>query len=278
MLAYLEGTLLYKDGDSWIVKSGCVGYRVCIPQGLHGAGHPGQAMVLWIESLVHDGAFTFFGFTDLDELRWFRWLVAVPGVGGKMAAHILAGLSPDDLAQAITAEQTRWLRQVDGVGPKLASRLITELAERARQWEKNKVLGLQTSPATPTSAPTSLSSPVDQETQPASMAPQKSDTALPSEPGAPNVSPNVSPQVLPQVSPNGLHKVAPKKAALGQTSPPQMPERARSSHKTEAILALEALGYSYKQAQQAVTQVIAQANIVQSTAQLIQAGLALLTN
>lgn len=134
MISYLEGRVLAKEMPYVTVLAGFVGYAVAVCVETWQALPLGESTQLWIETVPAESGTQLFGFLDPQARRWFRWLVAVPGVGGKSALHILSVLPPAALACAIIHEHTAALRNADGVGPKLAARLCTELKDKARHW------------------------------------------------------------------------------------------------------------------------------------------------
>jgi Holliday junction DNA helicase RuvA len=134
MIGYLEGTIVLIQGDRcWVSVSG-IGHIVCIGGRLASTVHTGKPITLWIESIVHDGQEHLFGFICREEQTWFQWLVAVAGVGGRLAMNILSLYQPHDLSPLLRQGNVVALRQVEGVGPKLANRLVTELKDKALSW------------------------------------------------------------------------------------------------------------------------------------------------
>lgn len=131
MIARLKG-LVDEIGADWLVVdvSG-VGYLVYCPvrtvAGLPGRGMPVQ---LHIETHVREDHISLYGFADARERECFRLLTTVQGVGAKVALAILGTLSPDQLVEAILAQDKAQLTRADGVGPRLAARLLTELKDR----------------------------------------------------------------------------------------------------------------------------------------------------
>lgn len=88
-------------------------------------------MSLLIETHVREDHIHLFGFASAGERDWFRHLLSVQGVGARMALAILGVLSPDELLQAIAAQDKTPLTRANGVGPKLAGRVILELKDKA---------------------------------------------------------------------------------------------------------------------------------------------------
>ena len=52
------------------------------------------------------------------------------GVGAKVCLSILSVLSPNQLAQAVSAQDKASFTRASGVGPKLAARIVTELKDK----------------------------------------------------------------------------------------------------------------------------------------------------
>lgn len=131
MIARLKG-LIDEVGPDWLVidVSG-VGYLVHCPartiSALPGVGLSAQ---LHIETHVREDQISLYGFAELRERDCFRLLTTVQGVGAKVGLAILGTLSPDQLVEAILAQDKAQLLCADGVGPRLAARLLTELKDR----------------------------------------------------------------------------------------------------------------------------------------------------
>ncbi len=131
MIGKLSGRIDSVSGSRVIIDVGGVGYVVaCSARTLRAIGGVGEAASLRIETLVREDAISLYGFADALEQDWFNLLTTVQGVGAKVAMAILGSLSPEQLGQAIAAQDKTMLTQADGVGPKLALRLITELKDK----------------------------------------------------------------------------------------------------------------------------------------------------
>jgi Holliday junction DNA helicase RuvA len=139
MIGKLSGRIDNVSGSHVILDVSGVGYVVtCSARTLRNIGAVGEAASLRIETHVREDAINLYGFADTVEQDWFRLLTTVQGVGAKVALAILGSVSPEQLAQAIAAQDKAALTQADGVGPKLALRLVTEL--------KDKIPAFMTSP------------------------------------------------------------------------------------------------------------------------------------
>jgi Holliday junction DNA helicase RuvA len=132
MIARLRGLVDSAGPDSAVIDVGGVGYLVFgSSRTLSRLPRPGEATALHIETHVREDHIHLYGFIDAAERDWFRLLLTVQGVGGKVALAILSALSPDELGRAVAAGDRASLSRASGVGPKLAARLATELKDKA---------------------------------------------------------------------------------------------------------------------------------------------------
>jgi Holliday junction DNA helicase RuvA len=131
VIASLRGTLAEKGAGSCVIEAAGVGYLVHVST--HTAGElpdRGQPVFLRTRQVVREDALTLFGFADPDELRLFDLLIAVSGVGPRLALALLSGLRPQALARAVREQQVGALVAVPGIGRKTAERLIVELKDK----------------------------------------------------------------------------------------------------------------------------------------------------
>ena len=131
MIASLRGTLVEKGPGSCVIEAAGVGYLVSVSS--HTAEElprPGEPVFLRTRQVVREDAVTLFGFADPEELRLFDLLIAVSGVGPKLALALLSGLKPHALARAIRGEEIGALVAVPGIGRKTAERLVVDLRDK----------------------------------------------------------------------------------------------------------------------------------------------------
>ena len=133
MIGHLCGDVLSLQPDRCVLRVGGVGYVVRICQRLSESVSCGDNLEVWIEHIMHEGESSLFGFKSEYEQKWFRWLIAVQGVGGRVALQILSAFPPDELCCILCEKRASDLRRAEGVGPKLAERLVTELGKKASQ-------------------------------------------------------------------------------------------------------------------------------------------------
>lgn len=131
MIAYLRGRLLEKHPNRVVVDVNGVGYDVHVPvSSFYGLGEPGADVALRIHTHVREDAISLFGFGSALELQLFERLIAVGGIGPKVALAVLSGIEPPDLVQAVQRGDVARLTAIPGVGKKTAERIVLELKDR----------------------------------------------------------------------------------------------------------------------------------------------------
>ncbi len=128
MIGRLAGLLAEKSPPQLLVDVGGVGYEVDVPMStFYNLPGLGEKVVLLTHFVVREDAQLLFGFLTHDERSTFRQLVKISGIGPRLALSILSGLSVNELAQAITRQDSGRLVKVPGIGKKTAERLLLEL-------------------------------------------------------------------------------------------------------------------------------------------------------
>lgn len=148
MIAHLTGTVLRTDANSVVLDVNGVGYRALVPLNVLSSLPPeGGKLSLFTTMIVREDDITLYGFRSAEEQQMFQELMAVAGVGPKVALSLLSVLEGPQLAQAIASGDTKTLTRVPGVGPKLAQRIALELGDRmARMAFDLKVQGAAGAP------------------------------------------------------------------------------------------------------------------------------------
>jgi Holliday junction DNA helicase RuvA len=132
VIGKLSGLVDEVDDDHLILDVGGVGYLVhASARTLGRLPGRGEAVALMIETVVREDAILLYGFHEQAERDWFRLLNTVQGVGARHALAILSVLPPDQLAQAVAAQDKQSVSRANGVGPKLAGRITAELKDKA---------------------------------------------------------------------------------------------------------------------------------------------------
>ena len=141
MIAKLTGTIDEIGTDNIVLDVQGVGYLVfCSSRTIGAIGGKGDGATIYTEMQVSETDMRLMGFASGSERGWFRLLISVQGVGGKVALAILSALEPGEISRAVAMGDKAMVTRANGVGPKLALRIVNEL--------KDKVGGIAVDPVT----------------------------------------------------------------------------------------------------------------------------------
>jgi len=130
MIASLEGTVGAVAFDSLVIEIGGIGYRVFAAPAVLATATPGGRLKLHTFHLVREDVQALYGFRTVDELGFFTLLLTVTGVGPKVALAIVGSRPPAELQLAIMQQDQAMLVAIPGIGKRLAERIIFELKEK----------------------------------------------------------------------------------------------------------------------------------------------------
>jgi Holliday junction DNA helicase RuvA len=136
VIAQIHGRLLRKGPQEAVVDVGGVGYRVTIPLStFYRVGEPGADVTLLTHTHVREDTLALFGFLTAAEQALFERLIAVSGVGPKLAISVLSGIEAPELVAALRSSDVARLTRIPGVGKKTAERLVVELKDKMQDLE-----------------------------------------------------------------------------------------------------------------------------------------------
>ena len=134
MIARLQGTLVEKFPNRLIVDVAGVGYDVLVPLStFYGLGEAGSVVTLRVHTHVREDVIALYGFNTALERDLFERLIAINGIGPKLALAVLSGIDTADLVRAIRTQDVARLTRIPGVGRKTAERIGLELKDRLPQ-------------------------------------------------------------------------------------------------------------------------------------------------
>jgi Holliday junction DNA helicase RuvA len=112
-----------------------VGYEVHVPLSTwyEIERRQGERIALHVHTHMREDGITLFGFWTEREKLIFQRLIAVSGIGPRLAQVTLSGMPPDDLLAAIASGDLGRLATIPGVGKKTAERMVLELREKMRE-------------------------------------------------------------------------------------------------------------------------------------------------
>jgi Holliday junction DNA helicase RuvA len=135
MIGFLKGRLRQSTPTALILDVGGVGYRVQVPMSTFYEIERSAAteLELFIHTHVREDAIELYGFWTAREKTLFEKLIAVSGIGPKLARVILSGMAPNDLIAALSSGDTARLATIPGIGKKTAERMVLELRDRVQE-------------------------------------------------------------------------------------------------------------------------------------------------
>lgn len=131
MIAFIQGELCDAGQDTIVVACHGIGYEIQIPVSVAQVlPDPGNVVKIYTYTYVREDALGLFGFLTQDDLKIFKLLITVNGVGPKAALAILSAMTADEFRFAILAEDAKAIAKAPGIGPKTAKRMIIELKDK----------------------------------------------------------------------------------------------------------------------------------------------------
>src|SRR5689334_10734965 len=128
MIARLRGRISGRSGSGLVVDVNGVGYLVHASPSVRKLGD-GEVTVE-IHTVVREDALQLFGFATSEERELYELLLAVSGVGPKVALAIVSGSTPAELRRAIARDDVKRFQAIPGIGLKTAQRVVLELKEK----------------------------------------------------------------------------------------------------------------------------------------------------
>lgn len=150
MISQLTGSLLEALPTRVVLDVGGVGYELGVSAttaaSLPAVGEAGVTLLTRL--LVKESALELYGFATREERSVFDRLVAVSGVGPKLALAVLSTYSAASLATIVATQDATRMAQVPGVGKKKAQRLLMELQDVfAKDAKLRGLVGMSEAPA-----------------------------------------------------------------------------------------------------------------------------------
>ena len=131
MYSYIRGRIT-ESGDGYVVVESCgIGYELSVSANTlcELSGREGEVKIYCYLSVREDGV-SLFGFSSEREKAMFLELLAVSGVGPKLAITVLSGMTTEQFAAAVVRADVKALSKIKGVGKKTAERIALELRDK----------------------------------------------------------------------------------------------------------------------------------------------------
>lgn len=131
MISYIRGELIAIEEEKVIVDVNGVGFGIFMPgQAMNMLPAIGEEVKLHTYMNVREDAMQLFGFLTRDDLKVFKLVIGVSGIGPKGGLSILSHLSPDELRFAVMSHDVKAISGAPGIGKKTAEKLIIELKDK----------------------------------------------------------------------------------------------------------------------------------------------------
>lgn len=134
MLDYIKGYVEHIDEDYIVVETGDIGYKIQTSiTTIADLKHHGEKVCVYTEMIVREDNISLVGFSSRNELKMFKLLTSVSGVGTKVAVAILSSIPYTSLYTILISGDVNALTKANGVGKKTAGRVILELKEKVKK-------------------------------------------------------------------------------------------------------------------------------------------------
>lgn len=130
MIATLTGKVAEKLAELVVIDVGGVGYGIFVSAEDHGKLKTGEQAKVYIYEHIRENSHDLFGFTGQDTKNLFEQLLAVNGIGPKMALNMLSIGTAAEVRAAIASGDVKFIQTANGVGKKVAERVVVELKDK----------------------------------------------------------------------------------------------------------------------------------------------------
>jgi Holliday junction DNA helicase RuvA len=119
-----------RSADGLVLDVGGVGYLVAATPSVLRQAEDGGEIIVETYLHVREDALQLYGFADASERELFTHLLAVTGIGPKVALAVVSGSPVADLRRAIVLGDHARFQVIPGIGKKTAERIVLELREK----------------------------------------------------------------------------------------------------------------------------------------------------
>ncbi|MDR1240542.1 MAG: Holliday junction branch migration protein RuvA [Oscillospiraceae bacterium] len=144
MIYSLRGFIKFLSSDFFVIECCGVGYKcICGSRFLEELRKrkENSEIEVFVYMSVRENAVDLFGFSDSDNLEFFKLLISVKNVGSRTALGLLSEFSPDEISSMVISGDHSDMVRAPGIGEKTAKRIILELKDKL---SKTKFLNIQT--------------------------------------------------------------------------------------------------------------------------------------
>lgn len=131
MISYIRGEVIDHNESSVVIDVNGLGYEIFVPyRVLCSLERVTGQVELYTYLAVKEDQIALYGFSSKEELKAFKLLITVSGIGPKGALAILSNMTTEDLILAVLSDDAKSISKVPGIGAKTAGKLVIELKDR----------------------------------------------------------------------------------------------------------------------------------------------------
>lgn len=125
MYNYIKGTITENASSYVVIENNGIGYQVFVSNPF--SFEIGKEYQIFLYSYIREDEYSLYGFKTVEEKELFLRLIAVKGLGPKMALPMLASGSVAGIIDAIDRENILYLTKFPKIGEKIARQIILDL-------------------------------------------------------------------------------------------------------------------------------------------------------
>ena len=130
MIAFIIGTVVDLEENKLVLEQNGMGFQIFVPSTVANRVTMGTKVKIYTHMSVKEDDISLFGFLSQDDLKMYRMLLNVSGVGPKAALGVLSALSADELRFAVLSDDAAAIAKAPGIGKKTAQKMILELKDK----------------------------------------------------------------------------------------------------------------------------------------------------
>lgn len=130
MYEYVSGRLDYIGDDYIVVDVSGLGYKIFTSKNTVNKYKIGESIKVFTHLVVKEDDLLLYGFSTREDLKMFKLLISVSGVGPKAGASLLNQFRSNEIAAAVISNDSRTLTKASGIGKKTSERIILELKDK----------------------------------------------------------------------------------------------------------------------------------------------------
>lgn len=127
MIFSLTGKIIHKDDNFLVIEASQIGYQVFVSNKFLKKIKINEKLTIFTHLYQRENYQELFGFATIEELKFFKELLPISGVGPRMAQGLLSLGELKEIKKEIQEGNVSFIKQVKGVGAKNAERIIVEM-------------------------------------------------------------------------------------------------------------------------------------------------------